>query len=425
MPTFKALDFQRNTYLGGFTGQKPTISPDWSVLEQQAAAKMDKTARAYIVGGAGLQQTMLNNRHGFERWEIVPRMLRNVEQRDTSVELLGVKFPSPFWLCPIGVSEMVHPEADLAIAQAAAETGIPFVFSNQASVQMETCAAAMDDSPRFFQLYWSRSRELVASFVARAEQCGCRGIVLTLDTTLLGWRTKDLDLAFLPFLQGKGIAQYTSDPVFERLLDEALAKPKSTDDFKPRITLTTLRNLITAVNRYPHGGSFWSKLRSGRPMGAVKLFTSIYTNPALTWDDLAFLRQLTKLPILLKGILHPDDAKKAIDRGIDGIVVSNHGGRQVDGAIGAIDALPSIVEAVNKQIPVILDSGIRGGADAFKALALGASAVGLGRPYIYGLTLAGKEGVKSVIQQLMADFELTMALSGCKNVGEINQTILK
>ncbi len=429
MSLFKALDWQRLIYLKGFTGKKPLISPNWAQLEQQAIAKMDKDAASYIVYGAGQQQSMANNRIGFDRYRIIPNMLNNVHNRDTSVDVLGVKMPSPFWLCPIGVAEMVHPEADICTAKAAAETGIPMVYSNQASVPMEACAAVMGDSPRFFQLYWSKSRDLVASLVQRAEKCGCKGIVLTLDTTMLGWRTHDLDIAFLPFLQGKGIAQYTSDPVFLKLLDEELKQPKGADDFKPAISFSTIKNLITAVKNFPNtygtsrgnreGGNFFTKLRSGKPMGAVKLFTKIYTNSELTWDDLAFLRQHTKLPILLKGILSADDARKAVDYGMNGIVVSNHGGRQIDGSIGAIEALPDVVKAVNKQVPIILDSGIRGGADVFKALALGANAVGLGRPYIYGLALGGQQGVYEVIRHLQADFELTMSLAGCKNVGEI------
>jgi lactate 2-monooxygenase len=420
MNPFKALDLQRRIYLEGLTGKKPSISPDWSKLESAAIAKMNPYAASYIVGGAGNQETIHNNRSGFSKYRIIPKMLENVEIRDASTSILGVHFPSPFWLSPIGVAEMAHPDADLATARAAAKTGIPFVFSNQASVPMEAAASAMGDSPRYFQLYWSRSRDLVASFVQRAEACGCKGIVLTLDTTLLGWRTRDLDVAFLPFLQGKGIAQYTSDPVFQKLMDEALANPGA-DDFKPKITFDTLRHVFNAVKRYPGQGSFLQKMRSGRPMAAVKLFTSIYTNPALTWDDLSFLREHTQLPIFLKGILHPENAKKAVDYGINGLVVSNHGGRQVDGSISAIEALPGVAAAVNRQIPIIMDSGIRGGADVFKALALGASAVGLGRPYIYGLTLGGQQGIQDVIQHLMADFELTMALAGCKNVAEITR----
>lgn len=419
---YKAIDWQTQIYLNGFAGKKDTLNPDWNKLEAAAIQKMSPQAAGYIAGGAGHQDTMANNRSGFGQWKIVPRMLRNVEQGDTSTTLFEQTFPSPFWLCPIGVLEMVHPEADLAVAKAAAEVGIPFVFSNQASVPMETCAAAMGASPRFFQLYWSKNRDLVASFVQRAEACGCKGIVLTLDTTLLGWRTMDLELAYLPFLEGKGIAQYTSDPVFQKMLDEKMQNPgaKST---RPALSLDLIQGLVSLVKRYP-GRGFLRKLRSGRPLAAMQLFVQTYSNPAITWEDLAFLREHTALPIILKGILHPDDARKALDYGMDGIVVSNHGGRQVDGSISAIEALPGIVAAVDKKIPIILDSGIRGGADVFKALALGASAVGLGRPYVYGLTLGGQQGVYQVLRHLMSDFELTMRLAGCRSIGEINREYL-
>jgi lactate 2-monooxygenase len=401
MTTFKAFEYQTKTYLEGEQGKLPLLSPDWTKLEQLAAEKMTPPARSYIIGGAGLQKTIDNNRSGFDKYKIVPRMLRNVENRDASTEVLGISMPSPFFLCPIGVAEMVHPEGDLAIARGAAPTGIPYIFSNQASVPMEKCAPAMGETPFFFQLYWSKSRELVTNFVRRAEDCGAKGIVLTLDTTLLGWRTQDLDIAFLPFLQGKGIAQYTSDTVFMRMAIE-LTQKENTENFA--MDAPEFKKLL------------------GR--NCVRLFTQIYTNSTTTWEDLAFLKGLTKLPILLKGILHPDDARLAVEYGMDGIIISNHGGRQVDGAISTIEALPAIAKAVNKRIPILLDSGIRGGADMFKALALGADAVGLGRPHIYGLTLAGAEGVTEVIRQLQADFELTMALAGCKNVREINENCL-
>ena len=403
MEKFKATDYQIKTYLEGVQGKVPLVSPDWKKLEQQALAKMDASALSYIAYGAGLQKTVDNNRSGFDKYRIVPRMLRNVENRDTTTKILDVEYPSPFFLCPIGVAEMVHPEADVAIARGAAPTGIPYIFSNQSSFSMEECAKNMGDTPFYFQLYWSKSRDLVASFVKRAEKCGAKGIVLTLDTTILGWRTRDLDIAFLPFLQGKGIGQYTSDSVFQKLMIEEIEKA-NTD------------------NHAPDSPEF-KKLQQ---FTAVRLFTQIYTNPSTTWADLVFLRDHTKLPIFLKGILHEDDAALAVKYGMDGIIVSNHGGRQVDGAISTIEALPAIVQVVNKKIPVMLDSGIRGGADMFKAIALGASAVGLGRPHIYGLTLAGAEGVTEVIRQLQSDFELTMALSGCKNVSEITvDTIVK
>lgn len=401
MDNFKAFEYQVKTYLDGAEGKMPLISPDWKKLEQQASEKMSDQARSYIIGGAGLQSSVEGNRSAFDKYKIVPRMLKNVDQRDASGQMMGIDIPSPFYICPIGVADLVHPEGDLAIAKGAAAAGIPYVFSNQASVPMETCATAMGDTPFFFQLYWSKSRELVSSLVKRAEKCGAKGIALTLDTTLLGWRTKDLDIAYLPFLEGRGIAQYTSDPVFMKAAMEH-AHEANTDN-------------------HPPDSPAFKKIVG---MAAVRLFTQIYTNPATTWEDLAFLRAQTNLPIILKGILHPEDAKLALEYGMDGIMVSNHGGRQVDGSIASIDALPGIVDIVDRKIPVMIDSGIRGGADMFKAIALGADAVGLGRPHLFGLALAGAEGVTEVIRHMQSDFELTMALSGCKNVAEITRDCL-
>jgi lactate 2-monooxygenase len=411
------LNRQKEIYTNGFAGIPPLVPIDPNVLEEKAAAKMSARARGYIIGGAGVESTLRSNRSAFDQYKIIPRMLRNVSERDTSVELFGQKYSSPFLLAPIGVLELVHPQADVAVAKAAASVGVPYIFSSQASKPMEEMADAMGNSPRWFQLYWSKSRDLVASFAQRAEKCGCQAIAVTLDTTMLGWRTRDLDMAYLPFMEGRGIAQYTSDPVFQKLMDEPVPAEKR------NVTAHSLSGLITLVNNYP-GSGFFSKLKSGRPIKAVQKFVSIYSNPALTWDDLKFLREHTKLPVLLKGILHPDDARKAIDYGMNGIIVSNHGGRQVDGSISTFEALPAVTAAVNKQIPVLLDSGVRGGADVFKALALGASAVCIGRPYVYGLALAGEEGVRQVMRNLMADFELTMGLAGCKNIAEISKDSL-
>ncbi|MEQ1745010.1 MAG: alpha-hydroxy-acid oxidizing protein [Saprospiraceae bacterium] len=408
-----ALDRQRTIYLGGASGTRPTIPADFLDLEKKAKANLNARAWAYIAGGAGREATLSANAKGFDAWQIVPRMLRNVEKRDTSTSLFGQYLPAPFFLAPIGVLEMAHHEADLAVARAAAATGVPYIFSNQASVPMETCAAAMGDTPRFFQLYWSQSDALVASFLQRAKACGCTGIVVTLDTTMLGWRTRDLDLAFLPFLQGMGIAQYTSDPVFSEIMKNQAPPPGP----KPRVTLAAVRTLLEATRRYP--GSFWANLRSGAGLRAVRTFVGTYSRPNIAWADLPFLRQHTDLPIILKGILHPDDARKALDYGVDGIYVSNHGGRQVDGAISSIEALPGIVSVVRGKVPVLIDSGFRGGADVFKALALGADAVGIGRPYCYALALNGQLGVEELLKNWMADFELTMGLAGCKNVGEV------
>lgn len=415
-----ALDWQKEIYLNGLAGVRPVIPTDLSVLEASAKSAMTPKAFAYVAGGAGNETTVVENRNAFERFKIVPRVLCDVGERDTSITLFNQELPAPFLLSPIGVLELVHNEADLAVAKAAASLNVPFIFSNQASRTMEQCAAAMGPSPKWFQLYWSKNRDLVQSFVQRAGRCGCSAIVVTLDTTMLGWRRRDLDLGYLPFLEGKGIAQYTSDPVFQKMLEE----PDDAPDIKRKVTLQTLRGLVSMVNNYP-GDGFLSKLRSGKPMKAVRTFISTYSNPCTTWNDLRFLRGCTTLPIVLKGVLHPDDARKAMDYGMDGIVVSNHGGRQVDGAISTFEALPDIVSVIAGKIPVIMDSGIRGGADAFKAIAMGANAVCVGRPYAYGLALAGRDGVYSVIRNFMAEFELTMGLAGCKNIREINQKCLR
>lgn len=411
----QASDLQAKVYLDGLAGQRRPVPVSPVALEEKARRAMSERAFAYVAGGAGTERTMAANRAAFDRWQIVPRMLRDVSVRDTSVDVLGMNLPSPLMLAPVGILELTHPKADEAVARAAGALGVPYIFSNQASVPMESTAAAMGGTPHLFQLYWSKSWDLVASFVRRAEACGSRAIVVTLDTTLLGWRTRDLDLAYLPFLHGMGIAQYTSDPVFQQLLDEN-APPAAA--VKRKVTLDAVLGLLSIAQRYP--GSTWAALRSGRALRAVRQFVGIFSNPALTWDDLPFLREQTKLPILLKGILHPDDARRAVDAGLDGLVVSNHGGRQVDGSIGALDALPGVAKAVNGQIPVLFDSGVRTGADVFKALALGAKAVCVGRPYVYGLALGGERGVAAVLQHLLADFELTMGLAGRRTVQEID-----
>ena len=338
---------------------------------------------------------MRENRAAFERWRIVPRMLRDVSIRKSATEVLGTQLSSPFVLCPIGVLEMAHRDADVAVARAAAAEGVPFIFSNQASRPMEETARAMGDSPRWFQLYWSTSNDLVESLVSRAERCGCSAIVLTLDTTMLGWRIRDLDLAYLPFLRGKGIAQYTSDPVFVEALQETLRQEATPSG---RITLSAIGTLLAQAGSYP--GSRLANVRSGLARAAVRRFVETYSRPSLSWDDLGFLRERTPLPILLKGVLHPADALAAIEHGMDGLVVSNHGGRQVDGAIATMDALPAIVDTVAGRVPVIVDSGVRSGADVFRALAVGATAVGLGRPYVWGLAVGGEDGAREVIRNL-------------------------
>ncbi len=412
------LSAQRAIYLNGAAGKKPRIPTDTAQLERAAAQCLPVANFAYIAGGAGSELTMDANTAAFRKWKIVPRVFRKVDARDTSVELFGRKLPAPFLLAPVGVLSLAHPEGDLAVGKAAAAQGIPMIFSNQASFPMEKVAAVMGDSPRWFQLYWSKSDELVKSLVQRAEACGCEAIVVTLDTTMLGWRPRDLNLGYLPFMRGLGIAQYTSDPVFQEILRTWTPPPGP----KPTVNLSSLGVLWQMLRNYP--GGFRAGIQDGVARKAVQLFTAIYSNPAITWEKIDLLRTYTRLPIVLKGILHPADAALAIQKGVDGIIVSNHGGRQVDGSMGALDALPGVVAAVAGKIPVLFDSGIRTGADALKALSLGARAVCIGRPYAYALAIDGQRGVAEWLSHFRAEFDLTMGLAGCARIAEIQPDLI-
>ncbi len=417
---------QTAIYVPGVAGRRPAVPVSAAGLEKAAHDRLSPQAWAYLAGGAGRESTMEANTAAFDRWRIVPRVLRDVEKRDLSIRLLGLKLGCPLLLAPIGVLDLAHRHADLAVARAAARAGVPFIFSNQASVSMEECARAMDEihpgAPRWFQLYWSRSNDLVASLVARAEACGSSAIVLTLDTTMLGWRPRDLDLGSLPFLQGRGLAQYTSDPVFRAELKHADAISAGAQEgagVHPPINARSLAAAVGQKARYP--GGLLRNLFSREPRAAVRWFLATYPRPSLQWSDLQLLRGLTQLPIVLKGILHPEDARMAVEHGAAAIIVSNHGGRQVDGAVASLDALPAVVKAVSGKVPVLLDSGVRGGADAFKALALGAAAVCLGRPYAYGLALAGERGVREVVSNVLAELDLTMGLAGCSCVRDVSR----
>ena len=388
-PRMYGMERQLQIYLAGMQGQRPTTPMTYDQLEEQARQRLSPEAFGYVAGGAGGEETMRANRSAIERWQIVPRMLRNVGERDTRVNLLGATMPAPLMLAPIGVQSIVHPDAEVAVARAAASLGVPFILSTASSKTMEEVAQAADaagKAPRWYQLYWGRDPELTASFLARAERAGYSAIVVTLDTPLLSWRERDIAYAYLPFLQGEGIANYVSDPVFRASL------PQPPEE---------------------------------NPQAAVMRFVQVFSNPTLTWDDLAFLRTHTKLPLLLKGILHPDDARRALDAGAAGIIVSNHGGRQVDGAIPALDALPGIVAAVGGRAPVLFDSGLRRGADIFRAVALGAQATLLGRPYMWGLTLGGEAGVRDVLLNTLADFDLTLALSGYTSCAQLTPETLR
>lgn len=410
---------QEKIYREGVFGRTPAVPTNFATLEARAERASTATAWGYVAGGAGEGRTMRNNRAAFDRWAIVPRMAHGNTTRDLSVDLLGTTLPAPVLLAPIGAGALMADDSDLHIARGAAANGVPYVFSNQGCNPLEDCAEAMGDVPRWVQLYWSSDEGLVDSMIARAEAIGAGALVVTLDTTLLGWRPMDLNLGSLPFSRGLGIAQYTSDPRFMEIVRERVAAAAGAAKEKTEVTLSAIGTLLSMTRNHP--GAFGANLRSPEPRAAVETFLDIYSNPGLSWDHLATLRERTRLPVVLKGILHPDDAKRAFDSGVDGVVVSNHGGRQVDNAIASLDALIAVREAVGDEPTLLLDSGIRTGADVFTALALGADSVLLGRPYMYGLALAGEQGVAEVVANVIAEFDLTMALAGAADVAGITR----
>ena len=377
---------QFEIYQMGLAGKKLSIPIPLSELEQKAAEVLSPQACDYVAGSASGERTARANLAAFDHWRIVPRMLRDVSERDLSVDLFGYRLPTPLLLGPVGVQNIIHADAELPVARAAASLGIPFVLSTVSSRPIEEIGQAMASAPHWFQLYWGKDHELTSSLLQRADKSGYSALVVTLDTAMLGWRERDLRHPYLPFLLGHGLTNYFTDPVF----CSRLKQPPEAD-----------------------------------PASAIRMWASLFSNTALTWKDLTWLRSQTRLPIVLKGILHPDDVRLAMDHGADAVIVSNHGGRQVDGGIAALDALPGAVAAAARKIPVLFDSGIRYGSDAIKALALGAQAVLLGRLYIWGLAVGGEQGVRDVVQNFLADLDLTMGLSGFRSVKELNPSILQ
>jgi lactate 2-monooxygenase len=366
-------DYYREIYTRGLAGETPSVPIAMEELERRVAETMEPKAADYVFAGAGSEDTMRANRDALDRRRIVPRMLRDVAERDLSTTVLDTSMPAPLMLAPIGVQKIVHEDGELATARAAGALGVPMIASTASAFTLEEIAEAGGEAPRWFQLYWPNDRRLVESFVGRAEAAGYGAIVVTVDTFIPGWKPRDLQQAWLPFLQGMGNANFFQDPVFRADLEK-----------------TPEEDLGAATGHY----------------------LDVYVNPSLTWDDLGWLREQTSLPILVKGIQHVDDAREAVRHGLDGIVVSNHGGRQVDGALGSFDALPAIAEAVGDELAILFDSGIRGGADVLKAIALGADAILLGRPYVWGLALEGQAGVETVLKMVLAELDLTMALCG-------------
>lgn len=377
--------YSSEIYLRGMAGEVPAFTTVPDDLEAAAQAALDPGPFWYVAGSAGSGATARANREAFDRWRIVPHMLTGSSQRDLTTTVLGTELSAPVITSPIGVQSIIHADAERAVARVAAELGIGMALSTVSSVVLEDVAKESGAGPRWFQLYWPNDPEVCISVLERAKAAGFTALLVTLDTWLLGWRPHDLDSAYLPFLQGIGLANYFTDPAFLAGLD----KPPSED-------------LPAALMRW-------------LPM---------FTGTDHTWDELVFLREHWDGPIALKGIQCVQDAQRAVDAGVEGILVSNHGGRQVDGAIGALDALPDIVDAVGDQAEILFDSGIRTGADIVKALGVGARAVLVGRPWVYGLGLAGTDGVRHVLRGLLADFELAMALSGHRTPNEITRDSL-
>lgn len=423
---------QNVIYRAGISGITPKVPTGAEKLEAAARRALlrrpgGRRAWAYIYGGAGSGATMDANRQAFDRRQLVPRMLRDTASRDLSTTVLGQRLPAPLLVAPIGAAGLVRRDADLAVGRASAERGLPYILSSQGSSPMEATAAAMGSGPRWFQLYWSSDEQLVDSFIGRAEAIGAGALVVTLDTTSLGWRPWDLDLGSLPFTRGVGIAQYTSDPRFMEMVDERVARAAGSggtggDDDDVTITPQAVRTLLEMARNHP--GGLRRNLTDPRTREAVQTFLDTFSNPALSWDHIATLRDRTRLPVVLKGVLHPDDARRAFDAGVDAVMVSNHGGRQVDGSISTLDALVRIREAVGPEPTVLLDSGIRNGADVVKAMASGANAVTVGRPHVYGLAIAGQRGVGEVLDNLLAEVDLTMSLSGASSWDEVDASLL-
>ncbi|MEU6610100.1 alpha/beta fold hydrolase [Streptomyces shenzhenensis] len=382
-PAGPPADLVRDIYLAGADGRASRPSTDLTALQDAAREVLTPTAYGYVAGDAGTGATRRANREAFDRWRIMPRMLRGATHRDLTVPLFGHRLSAPVLLAPVAAQTVVHPEGELAAVHGATDAGVSFVLSSFSSHSMEEVAATAGGQPRWFQLYWPSEPEVAESLVRRAEASGYSALVLTVDSPVFGYRPADLDHGYLPFLHGAGLANFTTDPAFQAAL------PPDAD--------------AAAV---------------------IARWAAISTNPALTWDGLAWLRELTALPILLKGILHPDDARLALAHGMDGVIVSNHGGRQLDGTMATLDCLPAVRAAVGPAVPVLMDSGVRTGSDVLKALALGADAVLLGRPYQYGLALGGRSGVRHVLRCLLAEFDLALALSGCTDIRDLGKDMV-
>lgn len=362
--------FAKGIFGGANAG--PLVTTDPNKLEEQAKSKMSAKSFGFLAGGSGERATMDANRLAFRQWKLVPRMLRSSGARDLSVQLFNKTYPTPLLFAPIGFLNAIHADAEAGVAEIAKELEIPYVKSMNSFSPVDDIAFANGDGARWFQLYWPPSDQMTISLLKNAKANGFEALVVTLDATTLGWRPWDQDQAYFPM----NIPQTPKHPN---------------------------NNSVTSLG-----------------FGIDALF-----NKPPSWSRLKFLREHWSGPILLKGIQHVDDAKEAVAAGMDGIIVSNHGGRQLDGGIGSLDALAEITAEVGDRITVLFDSGIRTGPDIIKALSLGAKAVLVGRPWAYGLGIAGKEGAKAVIRGLLADLEISMKIAGLQSVKDCNRGILR
>ncbi|KAL2072537.1 hypothetical protein VTL71DRAFT_11880 [Oculimacula yallundae] len=384
--------FQNELYRAGMLRQQlPLVTTDPNKLEEQAKSVLKPTAYNYVAGGAGERATMDANRLAFRQWKMIPRMLRPTTTRDLTVKLFGETYESPVLMAPIGVQSIFHEDKETGLAQVCSEIGVPYVLSTASSSSIEEVAQANGAGPRWFQLYWPQDEEITESLLKRAKENGYKVLVVTLDTWALAWRPADLDGAYIPFMKGVGDKIGFSDPVFRRKFEEKFnASPEE--------------KVLEASNEW---------------------VGDVFSGAAHSWEQIAHLKKHWDGRIVLKGIQHPEDAKLAVRYGVDGIVVSNHGGRQLDGAVGSLEMLPEIAEAVGDKLTIIFDSGIRGGVDIIKALSLGAKAVFVGRPAIYGLAVAGKAGAKQVLQGILADLDQSMGLAGIVNIEGCNRSMIR
>lgn len=376
---------QREIYLEGLFGETPDIPIRFEDLEAAALSALDDPAYDYVAGGAGGEAAMAHNRAAFEQWRLQPRLPNDVADRDLTVDVLGQTIPAPVLLAPVGVQSILHEDAEMGTARAGADLGLPVVLSSAASATLEDVADCLGTAPGWFQLYWPSDRNVAESFVDRAEAAGYDALVVTVDTPMLAWRERDLDAAYLPFLDGEGVANYFADPAFRDRLDA----PPDADEF-----------------------------------AAIEEFVEVFGDPSLTVDDIEWLCDRTSLPVVVKGVLHGGDAARLVDAGAAGVWVSNHGGRQVDRAVAALDALPAVTAAVPAETTVLFDSGVRRGADVLTAIALGADAVAIGRPYAYGLAIDGEDGVRAVCENLLADLDLTLGLCGRRSITAVDRDLL-